>query len=118
VPGGSFEGLRLRGEVLPGGTDWQTVRSDGAVLLDARIALKTQDDALIAMTYAGIRHGSAEIMDQLGRGEPVDPTQYYFRIIARFETSEPTLTWLNSIIAIGIGERHREGPSYVVHELL
>jgi hypothetical protein len=118
VPGGSFEGPRLRGEVLPGGTDWQMVRGDGAVLLDARIILKTQEGALIAMTYAGIRHGSAEIMAQLGRGELVDPAQYYFRITARFETSEPALNWLNSIIAIGVGERHPEGPSYVIHELL
>ena len=118
VPGGSFEGARLRGEVLPGGSDWQTLRGDGAVLLDARIVLRTPDKALIAMTYAGVRRGAPEIMAQLGRGEPVDPAEYYFRITARFETSHPDLDWLNTIIAIGVGERLPEGPSYVLHEIL
>src|SRR5580704_11113749 len=51
IYGGSFEGERLAGEVLDGGSDWQTVRNDGATTLHARLVLKTKDDALIAMTY-------------------------------------------------------------------
>ncbi len=47
VPGGSFEGERLSGEVLDGGNDWQTVRPDGATTLNVRLALKTKDEALI-----------------------------------------------------------------------
>lgn len=118
VPGGSFEGTRMRGTVLPSGTDWQTLRSDGAVLLDARIVLQAEDGALIAMTYTGIRHGPAEVMAQLGRGEAVDPANYYFRIVPSFATSDPAYEWLNGIVAIGIGQRLPEGPSYVVHEVL
>ena len=34
VLGGSFEGVRLSGEVLEGGSDWQTVRSDGSATLN------------------------------------------------------------------------------------
>ena len=49
VPGGSFEGERLSGAVLDGGSDWQTVRSDGSTTLNVRLVLKTQDDALIEM---------------------------------------------------------------------
>src|SRR6202162_1763092 len=45
VPGGSFEGERLSGEVLDGGNDWQTVRTDGATTLNVRVILKTKDKA-------------------------------------------------------------------------
>jgi hypothetical protein len=34
VPGGVFEGERLSGKVLEGGSDWQAVRPDGATTLD------------------------------------------------------------------------------------
>src|ERR1700755_894839 len=82
VPGGRFEGERLSGTILPG-SDWQTLRSDGATLLDARIVLRTEEDeALIAMTSTGIRQGEPDVMARLGRGEPVDPSEYYFRIVA------------------------------------
>src|SRR5690348_1092714 len=51
VPGGRFEGERLSGEVLDCGTDWQTVRGDGAIALDVRLTLRTDDGDLIAMSY-------------------------------------------------------------------
>ena len=57
IEGGSFEGERLSGEVLAGGNDWQTIRSDGCVKLDVRIVLRTDDNTLIGMTYQGLRHG-------------------------------------------------------------
>jgi len=118
VPGGRFKGDRLSGAILPGGTDWQTERGDGAVLLDARILLRTSDDALIAMAYTGLRFGPAEVMSRLGRGEPVDPSDYYFRIQPSFSTSDPRYEWLNRVLAVGVGHRLPEGPIYDVHELL
>src|SRR3989454_11197032 len=51
ITGGSFEGDRLRGKVLPGGDDWTIKRSDGVVELDLRITLETDDGALIYMTF-------------------------------------------------------------------
>ena len=80
VPGGSFEGERLSGEVLDGGSDWQTVRNDGATTLNVRLVLKTMDDALIYMTYHGVRHGPPDVVERIEKGEVVDPTSYYFRI--------------------------------------
>ena len=65
VPGGSFEGKRLSGEVLDGGNDWQTVRPDGATTLNARLVLKTKEEALIGMTYRGIRHGSPDVVARI-----------------------------------------------------
>jgi uncharacterized protein DUF3237 len=40
VPGGSFEGERLSGEVLDGGSDWQTVRNDGTTTAEIGRAAK------------------------------------------------------------------------------
>ncbi|OHT19139.1 DUF3237 domain-containing protein [Edaphosphingomonas haloaromaticamans] len=118
ISGGGFRGERLSGAVLPGGTDWQTLRSDGAVLLDARVVLRTDDGASIAMSYTGIRHGPAEVMARLGRGEDIDPTTYYFRIAPVFATSASRYEWLNRIVAIGVGHRLAHGPIYNIFEIL
>jgi hypothetical protein len=59
ITGGSFEGDRLRGKVLPSGDDWTVKRSDGVTELDLRITLETDDGALIHMTFEGIRHDGA-----------------------------------------------------------
>lgn len=118
VPGGLFEGERLSGEVLDGGSDWQAVRSDGSTTLDVRLVLKTTDDALIGMTYRGIRRGPADVIARLEKGEPVDPASYYFRIAPLFETEAPRYGWLNGVIAVGLGHRLAEGPVYSVFEVL
>jgi Protein of unknown function (DUF3237) len=118
VPGGSFEGDRLSGEVLDGGSDWQAVRDDGATTLNVRLVLKTADDALIGMTYRGVRHGPPEVLDKIARGEVVDPTSYYFRISGLFETAAPKYDWINRIVAVGIGHREASGPIYSVFEVL
>ena len=59
ITGGSFEGDRLRGKVLPGGDDWTIKRSDGVMELDLRITLETDDGALIHMTFEGLRDDGA-----------------------------------------------------------
>jgi len=118
VPRGSFEGERLSGEVLGGGSDWQVVRADGSTTLDVRLVLKTSDGALVGMTYRGIRHGPAALMKRLEQGEAVDPSGYYFRIAPMFEASVAKYDWLNRIVAIGTGHRRPEGPVYSVFEVL
>ena len=119
VTGGKFEGERLRGTVhaAPGG-DWILVRPDGATALDVRLTLETDDAQLIYMTYRGIRHGPAEVMDRLAKGEAVDPAQYYFRTTPAFETASKKYDWLNRIVAIATGRREATGPVYEVFEVL
>ena len=118
VTGGVFEGERLRGEVLDGGADWQTVRGDGVIGLDVRLLLKTDDGALIGMTYTGLRHGPTDLLAALQAGEPVDPALYYFRIQAVFETAAPHYAWLNKLIAVGVGHRLPDGPVYSLFEIV
>ncbi len=118
VSGGTFKGERLHGTVLPGGADWLMDRPDGATTLDVRLALETSDKALIGMTYRGMRHGPAAVMERLNRGDKVDPSEYYFRIAIMFETGASNYAWLNRIFAIGTGHRPPEGPVYDIFEVL
>jgi hypothetical protein len=118
VSGGSFEGSKLSGTVEEGGSDWILVRPDGALQLDVRLTLKTQDEHLIGMTYRGFRHGPPAVIERLNRGDPVDPSEYYFRIAPFFETSSEKYGWLNRIVAIGLGDRPPGGPVYRVFEVL
>jgi hypothetical protein len=118
VPGGVFEGERLSGTVLEGGSDWQLLRADQSVSLNVRLILKTDDGALIGMTYQGIRAGAPEILKRIDAGEEVDPASYYFRINPLFETGSEKYGWLNNIIAVGAGRRTAAGPVYSVFEVL
>jgi len=118
VTGGSFEGPKLRGTVEPGGSDWILLRPDGALQLDVRLTLKTDDGALIGMTYRGYRHGPSAVIERLNRGEAVDPSEYYFRTAPYFETSAPLYDWLNRIVSVGIGHRLPTGPVYRVFEVV
>jgi hypothetical protein len=103
--GGSFEGPRLRGEVLPDGGDWLLTRADGVHEQDVRITLRTDDGAYIYVRYAGMRHGPPEVLARLQRNETVDPGEYYFRVAPVFETGAARYAWLNQILAVGVGER-------------
>jgi hypothetical protein len=118
VAGGTFEGPKLRGTVLPSGTDWIIGRPDGVTTLDVRLVLETEDKATIGMTYRGLRHGPADVMAKVNGGEFVDPALYYFRTSVIFETAAPQYAWLNKIIAVGTGSRPPEGPVYDVFEVL
>jgi hypothetical protein len=101
ITGGSFEGERLRGIVL-GGADWVTAAADGTFELDLRLTLKTDDGALIHMTFAGVR----------------DDTNHYFRTLPRFETAAPKYSFLNRLLAVGVGDGRREGPVHTIEEIL
>jgi hypothetical protein len=118
ITDGHFEGPRLRGRVLPGGGDWTILRADGVLELDLRVTLETDDGALIHMTSRGLRHGPADVIAALARGETVDPSAYYFRTVPRFETGHPKYAFLNRLLAVASGDRRPEGPIYTVDEIL
>ena len=54
VIGGTFEGPRLKGKVLPPGGDWLVTGAGNVRHLDVRALLVTDDDQRIYMTYNGI----------------------------------------------------------------
>src|SRR5580698_1183749 len=119
--GGSFEGPRLRGEVLAGGGDWALFRPDGAMILDVRLTLRTHDNALIHMTYGGrwivppeLR---ADLADPVKRYQ-VDPARYYFRTNPLFETGSRDYGWLNDIVCVGSGYLVEHGIAYKVSQTI
>jgi hypothetical protein len=99
ITGGTFSGPRLRGKVLGGG-DWTLQRPDGALELDLRITLQTDDGALIHMTFEGLRH------------------ENYFRTLPRFETSAAKYAFLNRLLAVGVGKISATGPIHEIEEIL
>lgn len=118
IASGHFEGPRLRGRVLGGSGDWTLLRGDGVLELDLRLALETDDGAVISMRSFGLRHGPPEVIAAIGRGERVDPSTYYFRTTPRFETGHPKYAFLNSLLAVATGDRRPEGPVYTIDEIL
>jgi hypothetical protein len=60
---------------------------------------------LIYVINRGYRHGPAEVMQRLAKGEPVDPKDYYFRTTPTFETSVAKYNWLTKHIFVATGER-------------
>ena len=104
IAGGRFEGPQVRGEVL-GGADWQIVRADGAIELDARYAIKETRGGIVQVVSQGLRHGPPEVLARLARGEDVPPEQYFFRTVMRFEIGASELAFLNKTIAVASAER-------------
>ena len=104
VKGGAVEGPKLRGEILPGGGDWATVRADGAVHLDVRATMRTHDGALVYATYGGLIIASPEVFARLLRAEDVPLGEYYFYINPMFQTGAEQYAWLYRVIGIGRGK--------------
>jgi hypothetical protein len=117
--GGTFEGRDgLAGSILGGGVDWQTVRPDGTLEIDAHYTLQTDRDEAIEVVSRGIRAASPSVAERLARGDQVDPDEYYFRTLVRLSTPAPRLSWLNQLIAVSTGRRDQSLVRIDVHEVL
>jgi hypothetical protein len=118
IVGGRFEGERLNGKILSGGSDWQSLRSDNAITLNVRLVLQTDDGHLIGMVYQGMRHGPRAVMDRIANGKTVSPSEYYLRATPYFETASDKYGWINRIVSVAYGHRLAGGPVYQVFEIL
>lgn len=119
ILGGSIEGERLTGEILPGGADWQFIREGGWVEVEARYTARAGNGRLVSIVSSGSRHGPPEVMARLLAGESPDPHAYCFRTAMRFETTEGTeLDWLNRIVAIASAVRDPAAVTIDVYEVL
>jgi Protein of unknown function (DUF3237) len=105
ITGGTIKGPRLNGRVLPGANDYQIIRSDNVLELQARYILETDDGAMIYVENTGMRDGPADLLAKQAAGEMVDPALIYFRTVPRFETAAPQYQWLMRRIFICSGTR-------------
>jgi hypothetical protein len=115
---GTFSGRDgLRGTVAPGGADWQFVRTDGVIEIDAHYVLREAGGALVEVRSTGIRVASPDVVARIAAGEPVDPSEYYFRTHIRLATADGPLRWMNDLLAVSTGERRRSSVRITVFEL-
>jgi hypothetical protein len=113
---GTFTGPRLNGTLLPGASaDWQIVERDGTARGDIRYTLQTDAGELLYVQSRGVRHGSAEVLARLARGEDVDASEYTFRTSTQIETAAPGLDWLNKGVFIAVGGRSATGVAYELY---
>lgn len=105
ITGGQARGEGWTARVLPGGADYQLVVSDTLAELQAHYVLETDAGDLIYVRNQAIRQASAEVTARLIRGEPVDPSQVYFRCLPALETAAPSLRWVNERLFVGSGVR-------------
>jgi len=116
VTGGVVSGPALQGEVLGAASaDWLRVEGDGTAHMDVRFTIQAASGSLVHVSYSGIRTGTPDVLERLGKGEAVPPTEYYFRVALRFETGAADLAWMNRILAVGVGQRPPKGPRYDVY---
>jgi len=114
LAGGTFSGPTINGTLLPGASaDWQTVRRDGTAFGDIRYALRTEGGDVLYVQSRSTRHGSADVLGRLARGEDVNPGEYTFRASTQIETAAAELDWLNKGVFVSVGGRQ---PSGVVYE--
>ena len=113
LTGGTFTGPTLSGTLLPGASaDWQIVLSDGTALGDIRYTLQTDGGDVLYVQSRSTRHGSADVLGRLARGEDVDPSEYTFRAATQIETAAAELDWLNKGVFVSVGGRQPGGVVY------
>ncbi|MCS3445644.1 MULTISPECIES: DUF3237 domain-containing protein [Bradyrhizobium] len=118
IIGGEVRGEKVNGKVLPFGADFQIVRPNELIELEAKYAFETDDGAVVYVENKGIRFGPVELLQKLKRGEPVDPRLIYFRTVPKFETGAENYRWLMQHIFIGSAARHADRVAIDVHQVL
>jgi len=118
ITGGEVKGADICGKVLPFGADFQIIRPNELIELEAKYAFETDDGAVVYVENKGMRFGPVDLLQKLKRGEPVDPKLIYFRTAPRFETGAPKYRWLMEHIFIGSAARHADRVVIDVHQVL
>ena len=103
VTGGEVSGPKIQGKILPVGGDWLTIRPDGMCILDVRATIKTNDDALIYVSYYGVSDAGEDAYDQFLKGE-FTPQESYVRSNPKLLTAHPNYIWMNRLFCLGIAK--------------
>ena len=118
ITGGEVRGEGVNGTVCPFGADFQIIRPNELIELEAKYAFETDDGAVVYVENRGIRFGPVELLQRLKRGEPVDPELIYFRTVPKFETGSEKYRWLMENLFIGSAARHADRVVIDVHQVL
>lgn len=118
VTGGTFEGPRMKGKIVPSGGDWLLVGSDGVGRLDVRATFETDDGAAIYMQYFGVIELNEKVTRALASGGETGYGDAYFMTQPRFETGDPRYAWLNSVVAVAEGRALPSAVEYRVYQVV
>ncbi|MFF4024027.1 MULTISPECIES: DUF3237 domain-containing protein [Nocardia] len=116
IIGGRVSGL-FDADILPGGADWQLIRPDGVIEIDTRYSARTADGTHIYLRTSGIRSGAPEVLEALLRGDPVDPSNYYFRLVVQLETADPRLAEVEHSLFVASAIREANTVRYTAYRL-
>jgi len=118
ILGGRVKGPGMVGGVVPGGADWQIVRADGVVDIEAHYSLLLDDATRVEVVSVGLRHATGDVLERVARGDAVDPSDYFFRTFVRFQTGAPRLAALNRTMAVAIGARRSDRVELTLYSVL
>jgi hypothetical protein len=118
IIGGEVRGPDINGKVYALGADFQVIRPNELIELEAKYAFETDDGAVVYVENRGIRFGPIELLQRLKRGEPVDPKLIYFRTVPRFETGAEKYRWLMEYLFVASAARHADRVVIDVHQVL
>ena len=118
ITGGTVKGEGINGKVCPFGADFQIIRPNELIELEAKYAFETDDGAIVYVENKGLRFGPVDLLQKLKRGEPVDPRLIYIRTVPKFETGHEKYRWLMENLFIGSAARHADRVVIDVHQVL
>ena len=118
ITGGEVKGENIKGKVCAFGADFQIIRPNELIELEARYAFETDDGAVVYVENKGIRFGPIELLQKLKRGEPVDPKLIYCRTVPKFETGAEKYRWLMENLFVASATRHADRVVIDVHQVL
>jgi len=100
-PGGWAKGPKIKGTLMAPAADWLRVMPGGNLRQDVRLTIKTDDGALIYVTYSGIINRSKEVAKRASNGEMLTPADEYFLMVPTMQTSSKAYFWLNHVQCVG-----------------
>src|ERR1700744_500388 len=118
ITGGEVRGEGINGKVCPFGADFQIIRPNELIELEAKYAFETDDGAVVYVENKGMRFGPVDLLQKLKLGEPVDPKLIYFRTLPKFETGHEKYRWLMQHIFVPSPAPHAGRFVMAVHMVL
>lgn len=85
ITGGTFQGPKIKGVVLPGGADWQLQRADGVTEVNALYSMKCDDGSVIVVHNTGVISADGK----------------YLRTTPSFDAPKGRHAWLNQSVFVG-----------------
>lgn len=99
--GGWVKGSKVNGTLLSPAADWLRVLPGGSLRVDVRGTLKTDDGALIYISYNGVINQSKEASDRLTKGDVLTSKDVYFITAPTMQTASEKYAWLNNVQCVG-----------------